>query len=149
MVGANFRIDPLQAALLNVKMEHLETYSGKRAENAAFYNSRLRSPHLLLPSADAHCHHIWNQYTLRVLSGQRDALRAFLAARQIGSEIYYPLPLHLQECFPPSGGVTRPSLPVCERLASECLSIPVFPELSGEQREAVVTAIMEMPALIG
>ena len=94
MVGANFRIDSLQAALLNVKLDHLEAYSKQRAENAAYYASRLQRfqpTHLILPVADAHCHHIWNQYTLRVLSGRRDALKDFLASRQIASEIYYQI----------------------------------------------------------
>ena len=141
-IGANFRMDPLQAALLNVKIDYLQAYSNKRAENAAFYTTQLPSQHLILPVAGAHCGHIWNQYTLRVPRG-RDALKDFLASRQIASEIYYPLPLHLQECFPPAQGI-RPSLPVCERLARECLSIPVFPELSEEQKHFVVAAITEM-----
>ena len=146
MVGANFRIDPLQAALLNVKLDYLEAYSNKRAENSSYYSRQLQqfhSNHLLLPIAGAHCRHIWNQYTLRVLSGRRDSLKDFLASRQIESGIYYPLPLHMQECFPPAG-VGRPSLPVCERLANQCLSIPIYPELSEEQKDAVVAAITEM-----
>ena len=139
MVGANFRMDPLQAALLNVKIGYLEAYSNKRAENAAYYTSRIESQDLILPVAAAHCRHIWNQYTLRVLSG-RDSLKDFLSSRQIASEIYYPLPLHMQECFPPVEGV-RPSLPVCERLAGECLSIPIYPELTKAQLDSVVEAI--------
>lgn len=146
IVGANFRIDPLQAALLNVKFDHLAEYSKQRTENAGYYSGRLQqleSAHLILPVAGEHCIHIWNQYTLRVRSGRRDALKDFLTSRQIASEIYYPLPLHLQECFPPGVGV-RPSLPVCEGLAKECLSIPIYPELTGEQKDAVAAAVTEM-----
>lgn len=144
-VGANFRMDPLQAALLNVKIAHLDQYSNRRAANAACYTARLSEigplrDHILLPEARPGVRHIWNQYTLRIPGGRRDALKDFLASRGIGTEIYYPCPMHLQECFPPSGGV-HPLLPVSEQLAAECLSIPVFPELTGEQLDFVVRAI--------
>ncbi len=85
-------------------------------------------------------YHVWNQYTIRVPNGQRDALRAHLAAAQIGSEIYYPVPLHLQQCFEPLGyGVG--SLPETERAAVEVLSLPIFPELTEAQQRRVVNQI--------
>jgi dTDP-4-amino-4,6-dideoxygalactose transaminase len=154
-VGGNFRIDPLQAALLSVKLDHLDEYTHRRCENARYYTAQLGSIahnrlRIVLPTALPHNRHIWNQYTIRVIAGPdwsasappRDALRSFLSAREIGSEIYYPLPLHLQECFPPVEG-ERPALPVCESLAEECLSIPVFPELTREQQDTVVRAISD------
>jgi dTDP-4-amino-4,6-dideoxygalactose transaminase len=164
-VGGNFRMDPLQAALLSAKLPHLEEYSRRRSANAGYYTERLsgldgvaqpqvgeghschqgeedwgaRNVRLLLPAADPRNKHIWNQYTLRVLGGKRNALRDFLASREIGSEIYYPRPMHMQECF--QDGAPQPQLPVCERLAEECLSIPIYPELTRKHQDAVVEAI--------
>jgi dTDP-4-amino-4,6-dideoxygalactose transaminase len=160
MVGGNFRLDPLLAALLSVKAPHLEEYSRGRAANASYYTAKLSQlpgvelsaragsgARILLPSAWPHNGHIWNQYTLRVASSTdekqsadpREALRKFLAQREIGSEIYYPLPLHLQKCF--SAGGSPPRLPVSEQLAAECLSIPIYPELERAQQDAVIAAI--------
>ncbi len=142
-VGANFRIDALQAALLNVKINYLDEYTERRGANAAYYSSKFKhisASGVTLPVAAPDMKHIWNQYTIQVRSG-RDALREFLAKRQIGSEIYYPLPLHLQECFPPPEGV-RPSLPVCETLARQCVSLPVYAELSREELDTVSDAIL-------
>lgn len=139
IVGGNFRIDPLQAALLSVKLPHLAEYSSRRAANAAHYSQKLADiPGLILPYALPHNVHIWNQYTLRV-PGMRDALRAHLSSREIGTEIYYPVPMHLQECFAP-----QPlSLPVSEQLAKECLSLPIFPELSSAQLDYVAGSIAD------
>jgi dTDP-4-amino-4,6-dideoxygalactose transaminase len=95
----------------------------------------------LLPVAYPHNTHIWNQYTLRVPgAGRRDALRQFLAQRGVGAEVYYPVPLHQQRCFAPSIG-KPPCLPVAEAAAEQCLSIPIFPELSREQLHDVVAGI--------
>jgi dTDP-4-amino-4,6-dideoxygalactose transaminase len=139
-VGGNFRIDALQAALLSVKLPHLAEYSRRRAENAAYYGERLAwVSRLILPRAYEHNGHIWNQYTVRVADGARDGLKAHLASRGIGSEIYYPVPLHRQECFAPA----TEALPVSERLAAECLSLPIYPDLSREQLDWVVEAIGE------
>jgi dTDP-4-amino-4,6-dideoxygalactose transaminase len=84
-------------------------------------------------------YHVWNQYTVRVGNQQRDSLRRFLGEQGIGTGVYYPVPLHRQECF---ATAATPSLPVAERLARECLSLPVFPELTSEQRAMVVEAVM-------
>ncbi len=138
-VGGNFRIDPLQAALLSVKLPHLADYCNRRAANASYYSEKLAGiPGLIPPSALPHNGHIWNQYTLRV-PGMRDALCAHLSGREIGTEIYYPVPLHLQGCFAPQ----QVSLPVSEQLAKECLSIPIFPELKPEQLDYVGSSIVE------
>ncbi len=144
VVGGNFRMHALYAALLSVKAPHLAEYSRRRAANAAYYNAGLGGlPGMALPSAQPHNCHIWNQYTLRVLDGRRDALQKFLAAREIGCEIYYPRPLHLQECFAPPAGQAPERLPVSELLVDECLSIPIFPELEREQQDYVVAAIRD------
>ncbi|MCC7173872.1 MAG: DegT/DnrJ/EryC1/StrS family aminotransferase [Bryobacterales bacterium] len=138
MVGGNFRLDALQAALLAVKLPHLKQYSARRRENAAYYSGRLAEAGVALPAVHPHNEHIWNQYTVRVPGGRRDALREYLAARQISTEIYYPVPLHLQECF--RSRAPEP-LPVCEKLASECVSLPIHPDLLREQQDAVIEAI--------
>ena len=178
LIGANFRIDAVQAALLAVKLPHLASYTARRRENAIFYTDQLLkltgvgladalgsrccgastgtasssrtacdisvdgSPaRLLLPTAYPHNTPIWNQYTIRVTGpGRRDALRQFLAERGIGAEIYYPVPLHRQRCFAPADGTVE-SLPVAEAAAERCLSIPIFPELTREQLQEVVTGI--------
>lgn len=161
MVGGNFRIDPLQAAMIAVKMAHLEEYTDRRAANAVYYTEHLSAlegvgehgtarVRIALPSTLPGKKHIWNQYTLRVIAGPewngtsspRDGFKEFLTARQIGNEIYYPRPMHLQECFPPAGP-ERPSLPVCEQLAAECISVPIYPELNRAQQDAVIAAIAD------
>jgi dTDP-4-amino-4,6-dideoxygalactose transaminase len=166
VIGGNFRLDALQAALLGVKLPHFDGYTARRRRNAALYTERLgqlpsvivaraedcgcleahlatTSARLVLPVAYPHCGHIWNQYTVRVPgAGRRDALRAHLTAKGIGSEIYYPLPLHEQACYAPLG--YRPvDFPVAHRLAGEVLSLPIYPELGAEQIEHVCAAIAE------
>lgn len=139
-IGGNFRLDALQCALLRVKLPHLPAYCAARQRNAAFYSEKLAGmPGLILPTSAPHNDHIWNQYTLRVPGpGRRDALRDHLKQRGIGHEIYYPLPLHQQACF---AHLPRVSLPVSERLASEVISIPVFPELTPQETGAVAAAV--------
>ncbi|MBX3746989.1 MAG: DegT/DnrJ/EryC1/StrS family aminotransferase [Verrucomicrobiae bacterium] len=167
VVGANFRMDPLQAALLAVKLPHAGSYNAARSAHAGEYTRRLAAlpgvrvaeparcgcqepvagggtgdgARLILPVAYPHNDSIWNQYTLRVPGpGRREALRDHLAGRGIGTEIYYPIPLHAQACFRPATGVP-PELPVSERLAGEVLSVPVYPELTAEQRDEVVAGV--------
>ena len=139
-VGGNFRLDALQCALLREKLPHLPVYCAARQGNAAYYNTRLATlPGLILPGTAADNEHIWNQYTLRVSgAGRRDAVRAHLAARGIGHEIYYPVPLHRQACFAHLPPVT---LPVAEQLAAEVVSIPIFPELTDEEKNQVAAAL--------
>ena len=150
-VGGNFRLDAVQAALLAVKLPHLETYSQRRAANAARYTEHFTplagvGTRLILPTTQPDNGHTWNQYTLRLPgAGQRDALREWLAARQIGAEIYYPVPLHAQACFA-SLGQTDADLPVSARLAGEVLSIPIFPELTRAQQDEVIAAVAEFLA---
>ena len=137
-IGGNFRLDALQAAVLNVKLPHLEAWTRRRQENAAFYDQRLAGPAAVWKSAGDRNYHIYNQYIIR--SAQRDKLQAHLKAAGIGTEIYYPVPLHLQECFANLG--YRPGdFPVAEAAARETLALPIYPELMSEQLEYVVTTI--------
>jgi dTDP-4-amino-4,6-dideoxygalactose transaminase len=155
VVGGNFRLDALQAALLNVKLPSFSQYTALRQRHADEYNRALaglrsrEGVEFILPAQHPHRSHIANQYTLRVRRTEgrqqqespRDALRAFLQERGIASEIYYPVPLHKQACFRHLG--PPPVLPVAEALAQEVLSLPVFPELTAEEHQATVTAIRE------
>jgi dTDP-4-amino-4,6-dideoxygalactose transaminase len=141
LVGGNFRLDALQAALLRVKLPHLEAYHSARAKNAAYYLEELKGHGgIVLPTLLANRRHVWNQFTLRVREGRRDELRAFLAESGIGSEIYYPIALDKQECF---RGVGRgaETLTNSHKLAAEVLSIPVFPELTEKERSTVAETL--------
>lgn len=144
LVGINSRLDSLQAAALNVKLTRLADWTRARHDNAARYTELFAAADLDavldLPAAPSDGDHTWNQYTIRVPGGGRDALRAHLAAAGIGSEIYYPVPLHLQACFA-SLGYEAGSLPETERAAEEVLSLPIFPELTLEEQRRVVREI--------
>ena len=144
VVGINSRLDTIQAAVLNVKMPHLETWARQRETNALDYHSLFAEYRLdkilTLPQTARAARHVWNQYTIRVPDGRRDELRKHLAAAKIGTEIYYPVPLHEQACF--AGlGYKRGSLPETERAAREVLSLPIFPELTADEQQAVVGSI--------
>jgi dTDP-4-amino-4,6-dideoxygalactose transaminase len=145
VIGGNFRLDGMQAAFLNIKLPHLAAYTARRRDNAAYYNNALiaalQEGDVVLPAELPGHHHIWNQYTMRVGGRQRDSLKQYLTACGIGSAIYYPLPLHKQECFAKTTAPT--SLPVAEQLARECLSLPIYPELSRDQLELVVNGVAE------
>ena len=149
-VGGNFRMDPLHAALLGAKLAHLPDYLARRRVNAAQYRERLAQcehvaeGRLVLPSEIDGRGHTWNQFTLRVANGKRDALQAHLVANNIGSAIYYPVPLHRQECFAHLPSFDE-SLPVCEKMADEALSIPVYPELSEDQLSHVADTLANAP----
>lgn len=143
-VGGNFRLDALQAALLRVKLPHRHAYAAARRANAEAYATALAplaaAGKLALPADLGRGEHIWNQYTLRVPGpGHRDALKKHLSAAGVGHEIYYPLPLHKQQCF---AHLPPVSLPVSEQLAAEVLSIPVFPELTAPELDAAAAAII-------
>jgi len=145
VVGVNSRLDAIQAAALNIKLKHLSAWSQQRASNASTYNRLFASSGLLdriqLPKMDDSCGHVWNQYTVRVTDREtRDYLRAQLAEQKIGTEIYYPIPLHLQQCFA-SLGCRFGSLPVTERASEQVISLPIFPGLTDAEQEVVVGAI--------
>jgi dTDP-4-amino-4,6-dideoxygalactose transaminase len=141
-IGGNFRLDALQAAVLRVKLPHLERWSAMRRDNADRYDALFRdSPAadtLTLPVRAADRTHIFNQYVIRV--PDRDAVRARLAAAGIATEIYYPVPFHLQECFAPLG-YRKGDFPAAEAAAAETLALPIYPELTAAAQREIVDAI--------
>lgn len=138
LVGGNFRLDAMQAAVLRAKLPHLDRWTEARRRHAARYRELLADLPLRLP-ADSR-DHVYNQFVVR--TEKRDALRAFLAERGIGSEVYYPKPLHLQSAFAEWG--YRPGdLPESERTAAEVLALPIFPELTEEMHDSVARAIRD------
>jgi len=156
-VGMNGRLDAMQAAVLRVKLRHLESWHEGRRRNAAFYDNAfttagatdsrtplgqgsglpLRFPYQL----PAPARHIFNQYVIRVPRGMRDDLRGHLSEQKIGTEIYYPVPLHLQECFEHLGG-REGQLPHSEAAAVETIALPIFPELTEAQRAHVAAQVV-------
>jgi dTDP-4-amino-4,6-dideoxygalactose transaminase len=150
-VGGNFRLDPVQAVVLDIKLNHLEKWHRQRRENSKLYR-KLFAGHNVLHSAvvlpvesyaevngaDNHVHHIYNQFVIRVR--RRDELRAFLDNHSIGCEVYYPVCLHKQECVRQYNGL---EFPVAERAAGETLALPVYPELSDVKQVYVVDKIAE------
>jgi len=150
--GWNCRLDAIQAAVLRVKLKYLETWNQARRDRAATYDrlfaeTGLASPDgpensapIRLPQTRPEAHHIFHQYVVRAY--RRDELREFLAARKIGTEIYYPIPLHLQPCFVYLG-YREGDFPEAERAAREVLALPMFPELTEEEQRRVVTSIAD------
>lgn len=142
-VGGNFRLDAFQAAVLNVKLKYLDEWTEKRQKNAAAYDDFFRqsglesSGKVVTPQKKA-SRHVYNQYVIRVR--QRGELMAYLAEKGIGTEVYYPLPLHLQECFR-TLGYREGDFPESEKASRETLALPVFPELSGNQRTFVMNVL--------
>ena len=149
LIGGNFRIDELQAAVLRVKLKYLDGWTAARQRNAAYYDgafakaslaSGVGTPGVATPRAAASQRHIFNQYVVRVQ--ERDALRKHLAERGIGTEIYYPVPLDRQECFAYLG-YPAGAFPESDRAARETLALPIYPELTETQLSAVVASVAE------
>lgn len=154
MVGGNFRLDPIQAAALRVKLPYLNKWHEKRSKNAVHYNtlfedtSLLENEKIVLPVSvydrgedrgiNDKKHHIYNQYILRV--ERRDELRDWLLSNDIGCEVYYPVPLHQQECL---GGYDKNSCPVAEKAARETIALPIYPELTLPMQSHVVEKIVK------
>lgn len=158
VIGGNFRLDEIQAAVLSVKLPYLDGWSAARRQNAARYNelfishglnsgtnahefdenNRVLLPEAIYSDAGIPDHHIFNQYIIRL--PDREAVRAQLAARNVGNEVYYPVPFHIQECFA-SLGHHQGDFPNAERASREVLALPVYPELTGEEMEYVVESI--------
>jgi dTDP-4-amino-4,6-dideoxygalactose transaminase len=137
-VGGNFRLDTMKAAILRVKLNHLDDFTRRRCENAARYNALLANAPVVTPFVPAYQRHVYHQYT--ILCNQRDRLKAFLAERGVSTAVYYPVPLHLQECFKPLG--YRPgSLPVTEEVCGRVLSLPCHPVLRTDDLEYVAACI--------
>jgi dTDP-4-amino-4,6-dideoxygalactose transaminase len=147
VIGGNFRLDELQAAVLRVKLKYLDGWTEGRQRNAAYYDAAFAAAglgaKLRTPRVVAGYRHIFNQYVVRAQS--RDALRARLTERSIGSEIYYPVPLHLQKCFAYLN-YRAGDFPESERAAGETLALPIYPELEQAQLAYVVATISEFYA---
>ena len=145
VMGINSRLDTMQAVVLNVKLPHLRTWSDARADNARRYEAMFKQAGLgeaiTLPTLQNDVESVWNQYTIRLPEKDRDALRTHLAANNVGTEIYYPVPLHKQECF--ADLELRVPLPETELAAKEVLSLPIFPTMTPEEQETVVYRIAE------
>jgi len=140
IVGGNFRMDGFQAAVLNVKLPHLTGWTERRRAIARAYLSGIRLDGVRLPPAPAYAESVYHQFT--ILHPRRDALREHLAGRGVGTDLIYPLPLHLQPCF--AGlGYAEGSLPRAEQAARTCLSLPIYPELTDEQVRGVIQAVNE------
>ncbi len=141
-IGGNFRIDELQAAVLNIKLKHLDEWSAGRQRNAAFYDAAFARARLgdavQTPRALPGVRHIYNQYIIRVRD--RDSLRQYLSQAGVGTEIYYPVPLHLQQCFAYLNH-REGDFPESERAARETLALPIYPELTEAQLQYVVDCI--------
>jgi dTDP-4-amino-4,6-dideoxygalactose transaminase len=142
LIGGNFRLDELQAVVLSVKLKRLDEWTAGRQRNAAFYDAAFRRAQVdeavQTPHASLGVRHIYNQYVIR--AHERDALRAHLTAAGVGTEIYYPVPLHLQQCFAYLG--CKPGdYPQSERAAAETLALPIYPELTEAQLQYVVDTI--------
>ena len=153
-VGGNFRLDALQAAVLLVKLKHLDAWSDARKENAGFYDraftasglterNLLKTPEAVYKEGGDRHYHIYNQYTLRF--DHRDTLQSFLKDSGIGTEVYYPLCLHLQECFR-GLGYKQGDFPISEEASACALSIPIYPELTTAQKDAVFSKVVEFYA---
>ena len=152
IVGGNFRLDAIQAAVLRVKLKYLDTWTEGRQRNAATYRrlfaaaginiqADLGNAHtsgVVLPIEVPNGRHIYNQFIIR--TGRRDELIAYLKQQQIGTEIYYPVPMHLQECFADLG-YKAGDFPVSEGAAKQTLALPIYPELTLEMMSIVVNAI--------
>jgi dTDP-4-amino-4,6-dideoxygalactose transaminase len=148
-IGWNCRMDAIQAAILRVKLPHIETWNQQRRQRAATYDRLLADSGLVSKKRDSrvkplqtspHAFHVFHQYVIR--AHRRDELRMFLADRKIGTEVYYPLPLHLQPCFAYLG-YSAGDLPESERAAGEVLALPMFPELTEAEQKWVVESMAE------
>ncbi|MEZ5943997.1 MAG: DegT/DnrJ/EryC1/StrS family aminotransferase [Planctomycetaceae bacterium] len=150
-LGMNSRLDALQAAVLSVKLKHLDNWSTARQENAIRYTLLLGEQGLMsrmdLPAIDSDCGHVFNQYCVRVHDGLRDQVLAGLRARQVGCSIYYPKPLHMQDCFAYLG-YREGQFPESERAAKESLALPIYPELGIMRQQRVAEALADVYAEI-
>ena len=138
-VGGNFRLDPIQAAALIVKLPHLNDWSEARRKNAAYYNEKFAGTFVETPYISADCVSIYNQYVIRV--AKRDEVIAHLQKNNIGCEIYYPVPMHLQKCFSYLG-YKQGDMPNAEKAANEVMALPVYPELTCEMQDYIVETIL-------
>ena len=141
MVGYNSRLDTIQAVVLMVKLKYLPDWHEARRGRAARYDRLLEDiQQITTPFVHEHNYHIYHQYTL--ITEDRDGLKDFLKSREIGIDTYYPLPLHLQDCYKELG-YQRGDLPVSESLSDKVISLPIFPELTDDEQDFVVESLKE------
>ena len=147
VVGINSRLDALQAAVLSIKLRELDKYTCGRVENARSYKTKFSAvglqKKLSLPLQDDRCDHVWNQFTVRVVDGSRDELRQSLTERGVGTEIYYPIPLHQQPCYQHLG-YQPGDLPETDLAAKQVLSLPIFAELTPFELNSIVQNLSEL-----
>ena len=141
VIGVNSRLDTMQAAILDIKLKHLNEYAEARRSVANFYDNALQVAGLSTPKRIKEGTHVFHQYTLRVLNGQRDALRSHLEKNGVPSMIYYPLPLHFQKAFE-NMRYPKGSMPISERLSSEVLSLPIHTEMTSEELNFIVESVL-------
>ena len=146
-IGGNFRIDALQAAILLIKLKRLDSWSAGRQRNAADYRTLFAASKIAdkvqLPVKSSHnTRHIYNQFCIIVPEGTRDGLKQALLDAGVGVDVYYPVPLHMQECFTDLG-YKEGDFPVSESVSDKIIALPIYPESTHEQREYVVSAIEE------
>ena len=142
IVGYNARLDEIQAAILRIKLRHLDEWNARRQAIAAQYNELLAGGDIITPEIPRGGRHVFYCYAIRVPGGRRDALRAFLTERGIGTQIHYPVPIHMQEAAQ-FLGYRKGDLPVTEKVASEVLSLPMFAELTDAQIDRVASSVNE------
>lgn len=151
ILGGNFRLDAIQAAILRVKLKHLEIWQQKRREKASYYDNLfkesglveeelIRIPEPSYKDSGVENYHIYHQYVVR--AKERDTLQNILKGKGVGTAIYYPLPLHLQKCFSYLG-YKEGDFPVAEEVAGEVLALPIYPELTSEQQDFIVESIIK------
>lgn len=140
VIGGNFRLDGIQGAVLNVKLKYLDDWNEKRRQNAALYDRLFDGSPVGTPVIDSGNVSIYHQYTITV--PERDELQKYLAEHDIGSAVFYPKPLHLQDCFKELG-YNKGDMPVAEKLCNEVLSLPVYPELSPDDIEYVARTVLK------
>jgi dTDP-4-amino-4,6-dideoxygalactose transaminase len=149
ILGGNFRLDALQAAILSVKLKYLETWQHKRIEKASYYDGIFKEsglgqegliqiPESLYKDKGVKNYHVYHQYVIR--AEKRDRLKEFLQEKNVATAIYYPLPLHLQKCFSYLG-YKEGDFPVAEEAAREVLALPIYPELTSDQQNFIVSSI--------
>ena len=143
VVGVNSRLDTLQAAILDIKLKHLDEYSAARNAAADYYDSQLINiPEIETPKRVTNSTHVFHQYTLKIADGKRDALKSFLAEKGIPSMVYYPYPLHFQKAYQ-SSRFPRGIFPVAETLCEEVLSLPIHTEMNTQMQDYIIEAIKE------
>ena len=142
IVGYNARLDEIQAAILRIKLRRLDEWNARRQAIAARYNRQLAGLDVITPEIPSDGRHAFYCYAIRVPGGRRDALRAYLAERGIGTQIHYPVPIHMQEAAQ-FLGYRKGDLPVTEKVAGEVLSLPMFAELNDAQIDRVATSVTE------